>query len=443
MTRGGAAALAATVLCGLAWVPPGAAGAAPVVQAAHASTANRVTDTVLLNERYDYRRENWRISEASGLPRWLELRQGRLTGTAPRLGRWTVRLDERGTGRRSGEDRSTVLVVKAIRPRVVPGTLLLSQGFDGRPANAESSAAIVSGDGRTVVFSSRASNLVPGTDAIAGRLYVWDLATRQVSLLHRELWATVQGISRDGQRVLVRLSAGLILIDRADGSATQVAPRAAGAALTGDGERVLYQDAAGSGSNRLLEWSRVTGATRTIVPDLVSRALVGASADGRLALLSAGSSSELLDTTTGEVRDVGRLGVEGGYPGRATVSDDGRLLAVHGAGPAAGHGHGGDPIDVVHDSALGEPRGPQHNPAAAITADGSRYAVATATRHLRIVDVATGVRTSPFLAPPSGQETWASLSDDASRVAYVSDGHDLLHGTRRGVANVFLWVRPR
>lgn len=36
-----------------------------------------------------------------------------------------------------------------------------------------------------------------------------------------------------------------------------------------------------------------------------------------------------------------------------------------------------------------------------------------------------------------------SLSDDASRVAYVSDGHDLLHGTRRGVANVYLWVRTR
>ena len=50
---------------------------------------------------------------------------------------------------------------------------------------------------------------------------------------------------------------------------------------------------------------------------------------------------------------------------------------------------------------------------------------------------------APVLAPPSGTELGASLSDDASRVAYVSDGHDLLHGTRRGVANVFMWVRTR
>ena len=98
---------------------------------------------------------------------------------------------------------------------------------------------------------------------------------------------------------------------------------------------------------------------------------------------------------------------------------------------------------AVRETLLGTGVGPARNFGAAITASGSHYAVATPTRHLRVVDVATGVRTSPFRALPSGEETWASLSDDGGTVAYVSDGHDLLRGTRRGVADVYLWVRPR
>ncbi len=127
----------------------------------------------------------------------------------------------------------------------------------------------------------------------------------------------------------------------------------------------------------------------------------------------------------------------------SSVSDDGRLLAIHGSGPAAGHGRGGDRVDVVQDGELGGPRGPRHNPGAAITPTARTTCVATATRHLRVVDVATGARTSPFVARPSGEELGAALSDDASRLAYVSDASDLLHGTRRGVANVYVWVGPR
>jgi hypothetical protein len=59
------------------------------------------------------------------------------------------------------------------------------------------------------------------------------------------------------------------------------------------------------------------------------------------------------------------------------------------------------------------------------------------------VDTVTGARTSPLRARPSGEESSVSLSDDASTVAYSSDAHDLLPGTRRGVANVYVWVRPR
>lgn len=453
IVRAGAAAAAAAVVCGLAAVPP--VGAADPPQGARALTvrhaapdANRVVDTVLRSERYDYQRQSWRVREAEGLPRWLKLRKGRLTGTPPRLGTWRVTLDERGVRKQRGEVRRTTLVVKAVTQRAAPGTVLVTRGMDGRPANGGSGGAVVSGDGSTVLFSSSATNLVAGTpQPDVSRLYVWDTATRRVALLHPEAWAQVRGISRDGRRVLLELTAGLFLLDRADGSLTQVAPRDVGAALTEDGLRVLYQDRGNeldSPAPRLLEWTVATGATRTVVPDVGTQTFAGMSGDGRHAVMVGPDDSVLLDTTTGAVRDLGRLGVELGTTFRVEVSDDGRLVSVLGSGLAGGSGHGGDPVGGVHDTVLGTSRGPSRgNQGAAITADGSHYAVATARRPLRVVDTLTGTRTSPFTARPGGAQDGVSLSDDATRVAYSSDAHDLLRGTRRGVANVFIWDAAR
>jgi hypothetical protein len=450
--RGGVAGLAATVVCGLVAVPAGGAvttsDAVRVGRSAAAPAANRVVDTVLRAERYAYQRQNWRVHEADGLPRWLRLRDGRLTGTAPRLGTWRVDLEERGVRKQRGEVRRTTLVLKAVAPRAAPGTLLVTRGIDGRPANGWSGAVTLSGDGSTAVFSSSATNLVSGTQQPdVARLYVWDSATRRVSLLHPEAWAAVRGISGDGRRVLLDLTAGLFLLDRADGSLAQVAPRAVGAALTEDGARVLYQDRyqeLASPAPRLLEWTAATGAVRTIVPDVRTQTFAGMSGDGRHAVMVDQDRSALFDTTTGSVRDLGRLGTEFGSTSRVEASDDGRLVSVLGSGLPGGSGHGGDPVGGVHDTVLGTSRGPSRgNVGAAITPDARHYTVATSRRPLRLVDTLTGTRTSPFTARPSGEEGRVSLSDDASRVAYSSDAHDLLRGTRRGVANVFIWVAAR
>jgi hypothetical protein len=456
--RGGVAALAAAaVACGLAAVPAvsavpaGGAVATPHTVRAERPAApadNRVVDTVLRAEPYDYRRQNWRVREADGLPRWLRISRGRLTGTAPRLGTWRISLQERGVRKQRGEVRRTTLVLRAVTPRAAPGTVLVTRGIDGGPANGGSGSVTLSGDGGTAVFSSAATNLVPGSQQPdVARLYVWDAATDRVSLLHPEPWAQVEGISADGRRVLLDLTAGLFLLDRADGSLTQVAPRAVGAALTEDGLRVLYQDRyheLASPPPRLLEWTAATGATRTLVPDVGTRTFAGMSGDGRHAVMVDYERNTLLDTTTGGVHDLGRLGTELGSTFRAEASYDGRLVSVLGSGLPGGSGHGGDPVGGVHDTVLGTSRGPSRgNLGAAITPDARHYAVATSRRPLRVVDTLTGARTSPFTARPSGEEHSASLNDDASRVAYASDAHDLMRGTRRGVANVFIWVRPR
>ncbi len=375
ISRTGVVPLAAVVVWAAVAVPSPVAEAAPGVRVAAPvavrMAVNRVVDTVLSGERYDYRRENWRITEATGLPRWVRLRHGRLTGTAPGLGRWRVVLDERGVGKQRGEQRRTVVVLKAVTERAAPGTLLLTRGIDGRPANAASTNVTVSGDGSTVVFSSYATNLVPGTVSSVGRLYVWDSASQQVSLVHPEAWAVLKGVSADGQRLLVQLSPGLFLIDRTDGTGTLVAQRTAGAALTADGERVLFQDPPGSVPARLVEWTRATGATRIVVADLQSRSFAGLSPDGRFALFSGGNDSELLDTSTGAFRGAGRTGLEGGFPSWVDVSDNGALVSVRGVGVAAGHGHGGDPVAGVRDTLLGTPVGPSRNFGTAITADGT------------------------------------------------------------------------
>ena len=435
-------------------VAPGAARAvgASAVSAVSASAVQArpgtVTTTVLRGERFERRSSTWRVRRAVGRPGWLKVRRGGLVGTPHRLGRWRVVLHERGVGKRRGKHRRRVLVVEAVPPRAARGTVLVTRGLNGRPANADATDVTVSGDGSTVVFSSRATNLVRGTRESAGRLYTWDTRSRTVSLLPTAPWSQVLGVSADGQRVLVDSGPGIHLVDRASGTVTEVAARAPRASLTEDGERVLYQDSVasfGSPPAHLVEWTRASGATRDLVADVGTAAeLAGTSGNGRFALLADLSSSWLLDLATGTRRDLGRLGIEGGSVRWVDLTDDGRLLALRGSGLASGSGVGGDSVAVLLDTRLGTPRGPaQDNLGATVTPDGRFYGVADDGRHLRVIDGETNERLVPFKKTPSGRETWASVSDDASTLAYVSTGHDLLRGTRRGVANVFVWARAR
>ena len=448
--RSRTAALLVAALLAASIVAPGSARAvgAPAVSASAVQTRpGTVTTTVLRGERFEHRSSTWRVQRAVGRPGWLKIRRGGLVGTPRRVGTWRVVLHERGVRRHRGEHRRTVLKVRAVRPRAERGTVLLTRGLNGRPANGDARDATVSGDGGTVVFSSRATNLVRGTQESAERLYVWDTTTRRVALLGTEPWSQLVGLSDDGQRALVRSGRDLLFLDRSTGAVTAVAVDSPGAALSADGEHAVYQDALysfGSPAPRLLEWTRSTGSSRVLVPDVGQAELDGVSGNGRVALLHDYSSSWLLDLVTGAREDLGRLGIEGGGTSWVDVSDDARLVALRGWGLAAGSGEGGDQVAVVQDTRLDTHLGPaEDNLGATVTPDGRFYGVAGGDRHLSIVDRMTSDRLVPFTRRPSGRETWASVSDGATSVAYVSTGHDLLRGTRRGVANVFVWVRAR
>lgn len=71
------------------------------------------------------------------------------------------------------------------RDRTTGATLLISRGVDGRPGNDASRGPMVSGDGRYVVFSSAASNLVAGDTNQAEDVFLVDrenMSLRRISV---------------------------------------------------------------------------------------------------------------------------------------------------------------------------------------------------------------------------------------------------------------------
>lgn len=118
-------------------------------------------------------------------------------------------------------------------------TELVSRAADGSPGNWHSDNPTLSADGRYVVFSSGAANLVPDGDG-EGRIFVYD---RQTSALRRlrwadmgldEVWAPgILTISADGQAIAFEasipveggwLESHVLVYDQATGETARVTP---------------------------------------------------------------------------------------------------------------------------------------------------------------------------------------------------------------------------
>jgi Tol biopolymer transport system component len=92
-----------------------------------------------------------------------------------------------------------------------------ASGADGAPANAFSSNAAISGNGRFVAFSSLASNLSPDTGADNTNVFVRDLQTNTTTLVSRasgangaagDSFSQEAGISADGRFIVFTSFAG-------------------------------------------------------------------------------------------------------------------------------------------------------------------------------------------------------------------------------------------
>ena len=425
---------------------------------------HRVEDTALVRSPYRYSRKTWRITRARDLPRWLTVRRGQLRGTPPRRGTWRIVLSEERTKGRPGGPRHTIVKLRALRPRAERGTVLVTRGHDGRPANGDSLDPVMSGDGGTVVFNSIATNLVrgthtstPPTSGPSGRaVYAWDSATRRTTMV-TDRWSWILGLSHDGDQLLLSdTKLELTLHDLDTGSQVTVAASAQEAALTADGDRVIYQEGISTLTSevaRIMEWDRTTGQARAVHTLPKTMSFTGAiSGDGRYALLAQtywaapDQPAALLDLTTGEVRDVPGLNLRSWHVDSSAISTDGRRVALLGSGcvipdppPDCGFATG---LVLDLDSGQLLDGAAQQNLGADLTPDGRWFSVSTAEAHLTLVDSATGRRYRPFRSAPSGTEYGASISEDGGRVTYVSTGHDLLRHTRRGVHNLYVWSRP-
>jgi dipeptidyl aminopeptidase/acylaminoacyl peptidase len=177
-----------------------------------------------------------------------------------------------------------------IDPRVAlgPGYELVSQNSRGVPAHGDSWPVAISGDGRSVLFSSDAANL-PGPDLGRRQLYVRDLDTGRTELVSRNdagepalADAEGFGISTDGRYVLFgtgadnfpstdlgrqlflrdRITRSTLMVGRGTGGAPL--PDVWAASMSANGRRIAFKDGASRSTDQIYFRNLRTGRTRLL-----------------------------------------------------------------------------------------------------------------------------------------------------------------------------------
>ncbi|MFD6432245.1 TolB family protein [Streptomyces venezuelae] len=138
-----------------------------------------------------------------------------------------------------------------LRDRTTGGLSQVDRSHDGTKTDKESLKPSISGDGRTVVFESRDTHLVPGDDDVSWNVFVHDVASGRNQRIHGtqggpgEVYTRSPAISADG-RYLTYMSeideAGseygkkwpTYLRDLRKGATTLVSPDTGGGAATAD-----------------------------------------------------------------------------------------------------------------------------------------------------------------------------------------------------------------
>ncbi|CAO3439531.1 beta strand repeat-containing protein [Azospirillum doebereinerae] len=375
-----------------------------------------------------------------------------------------------------------------VRDRLTGAISRVNTAADGSQANAASAGVAFGPDGRSVLFTSAASNLVAGDTNNAADLFLKDLQTgavRRVSVAadgaQLTSGAAQAGMSADGKRVVFgtaadNLVAGdtniaddLFVVDldklAADGQGTtglvdlSLGFAAGDAAVTqatiawGDG-RTSTQSVAG-GATGLTTAHRYAG-TGTFAGSVTLTDASGASvSDGFTAQLAAApQQTRLLNVAA----DGTPSAEESGAP---VLSGDGRHAAFYGYGPdRTGAATRGvfvrnlqtGALTLVSAAADGTP-GNQSGSPAALSRDG-RYVVFTSAStnlvagdtngqtDVFVKDMQTGsiVRASTASDGTQGnnRSAFASISADGRFVAFASDANNLVAGDVNRSQDVFV-----
>lgn len=362
------------------------------------------------------------------MPRGLRVERARsgdrIVGRA-RTGRQVAVVRARRLDRSADVPTRLRVVIVGRRPAARRGTVLVSRGRDGQPANAPAWSPMVSSAGSTVVYSSSATNLVRRRLGPGNHLFAWDRGRRRgselvgVSPAGVPVRAVATDVSADGRQIIFHTGDGLAWLRDRDQRTTVPVP--VDAELSDEGDVVPSPAVAG--------WTP-TGA---------------ASDDARFVVLaSTGDPAEgqppravfrVWDNVTGRAIHTIDLGEDPVGDWEATdVTGEGRfLLATYGEGIAGGWVH-----DLVASAEVG---------AGVAISDDARW---IARQPRGEWDLALDERTGPatislLLRRPPGEPRHAVLGVSVSRagaaVAYDHELDLLVRGFRSEVSQVYLWRR--
>lgn len=321
------------------------------------------------------------------------------------------------------------IVIVGRGPSARPGTVLVTRGVDGSPADGLSWDPLVSGDGDTVLFTSTATTLVRRRLDAGAHLYAWDRRTRAMELVGllpdgSPAVATASDVSEDGDVLLFTTDAEHQWMRDRDAFVTvAVEPTAE---LTPAGRLVTHPDVPPPG------WL-TTGAASE---DGRYLGLRGPDHGGCALPYGGQVAVAVWDGATGAVVHQAQVGCgEGSSVDVRDLTDDGRLALVQWSGA---HDIGGNVVDMATGAMV-------VLDALDISGDARRVLTRIHWSGITLTDRTTGhtVRlVQPYVPPDEdsgGLFTTASMTPDASDVAYSHDGDSLLRHVRSRFAQVYLW----
>jgi Tol biopolymer transport system component len=337
-------------------------------------------------------------------------------------------------------------------------TLLASVSITGKPANGDVDDAMISADGRAIAFSSSASDLDPIQTERTRGVFLRTLAPNPATILvSRRVGGPPAEASSVSHEVSIDVTGSVVAFQS---STTTLDPADAGASSD-----VYVYDARGATPVLRLA-SRPTGSGPAANLDAGAPSVSG---DGRSVLVQTfgslvgdaihGLNTLALrdldaDTTIGVARPgSGSFDNAGGAAFDASITPDGRFVALETTAPALGVSPAGQDAIVVRDTVTGAVQlasrldGPDGAPITdfvsqpSISADGRRVAFVaplpspsqSGLEQVWVRDLAAGTTTlvsradGPGGVASNGFAATPSISADGNRVAFRSNADNLTH----------------
>jgi Tol biopolymer transport system component len=239
-----------------------------------------------------------------------------------------------------------------VRDLATGSNILVSvDAFGISSGNGVSYQASISGDGRYVLFTSSATNLVSGDTNNSPDIFVRDLQAGLTRLLSTNLvfsgnnvtLPNSEFISEDGTTALCRtsrvnpMSRSLLTIDLKSGEVTSITPAGlASASISDNGRFVACINSNDVATGTIVVSAAMGGTPFYTNTDLEASLVLGVSPDGNTVIYASSNQVFGLDHASGTLWRVS--GGQSGVHERPRFSADGRLMVYAvGSGPASPH----------------------------------------------------------------------------------------------------------